>query len=85
MFNRISDTIDNIHTEFLSACIHICSDFNIRHKTGEEARYCRYINIAYEQSQIIEEPIHVPAVTGHQVNFLALFLISINLAYLSFS
>lgn len=81
MFNWISETIDGILTENPLASFHIPGDLNIHHKemstrTDEAGSHCKDFSIAYDLTQIIEEPTSVPDTTGHQVNILKLFLTS---------
>lgn len=55
-------------------------DFNIHYKEGlvhlnnidEKGRYCQNFSTTYKESQIIEEPTHVPDATGYAA-FLDLF------------
>lgn len=65
IFNRISEKVVSISTEFPSASFHICSDFNIHHKEGlvylnkidEEGRYCEDFTIAHELKSLKNSPV----------------------------
>lgn len=89
MFDRITNMIDNIFTEYTSARFHISGDFNILHKewlvhsnkTDEESRYCRDFFITYGLTQIIEELTHA---LEHQENLIDLFLTSLRNSSLKF-
>ena len=84
VLERIGDKIDGILSEFPSANIHICGDFNVHNeewlvhsnKTDAEGRFCHDFATAYDLTQIVDSPTRVPDAEGHFANLLDLFLTS---------
>ena len=82
VFEKIGSQIDKILVSYPSANIHICGDFNIHHekwlvysnKTDPEGRYCYDFSVAYELTQIIDSPTHVPDIIDQYHNLLDLYL-----------
>lgn len=73
IFDQISESIENILTEFPLGSFHICGLF-FTTKTDEEGRYCRDFFIAYELTQITEEPFQDPDAIVQQTNLFNIFL-----------
>ena len=82
VIDKIASQIDKILANHPSANIHICGDFNVHHeewlvhsnKTDTEGRHCHDFSVAYELSQIIDSPTHIPDVVGQYPNLLDLYL-----------
>ena len=82
VIDKIASQIDKILVSYPSANIHICGDFNVHHeewlvhsnKTDPVGRYCHNFSVAYELTQIIDSPTHVPDIIGQYHNLLDLYL-----------
>ena len=80
VIGKVASQIDKILVNNPSANIHVCGDFIVHHeewlvhsnKTDPECRYCHYFSVAYELSQIIYFPTHIPDVVGQYPNLLDL-------------
>ena len=84
VIDHIADQIDKIYSDYPSANIHVCGDFNVHHeewlvhsnKTDPEGRICYDFSIAYELTQIVDKPTRIPDNINHSPNLLDLFLTS---------
>ena len=84
IFDSIAGKIDSIMSVHPTASIHICGDYNIHHKdwlihsnkTTAEGRHCHDFALAYDLTQIVDKPTHIPDQPGQISNFLNLFLTS---------
>ena len=84
LFDSIAEKIDSIMSVYPSASIHVCGDFNVHHqewlvhsnKTTAEGRHCHEFALAYDLTQIVDKPTHIPDQPGHFSNLLDLFLTS---------
>ena len=84
IFDSIAEKIDSILSVHPSASIHLCGDFNVHHqewlvhsnKTDREGRYCHDFALAYDLTQIVDEPTHIPDQVGYFPSLLDLFLTS---------
>lgn len=84
LFDRISEQIDNILSDYPSATIHICVDFHIHHNewlvhsniTYEEGKYWHDFTITYELTQIMHMLTRFPNIAGQYAKFLEHFLTS---------
>ena len=82
IFKSISEQIDHILSAHPSANIHICGDFNVHNvewlahsnKTDDEGRFCHDFSIAYDLTQIVNEPTRVPDSDSQYASLLDLFL-----------
>ena len=84
IFDSIAGKIDSIMSVHPTASIHICGDYNIHHKewlihsnkTTAEGRHCHDFALAYDLTQIVDKPTHIPDQPGQFSNLLDLFLTS---------
>lgn len=82
MFDKMAEKIDVILSDYLSASIHVCGNFNVYHeewlvrsnKTDEEGRYWYDFSITYKLTQIMDESTFAPDLVNCHVNLLDLFL-----------
>ena len=84
IFDNISGKIDEILSDYPSANIHICGDFNVHHKdwlthsrvTDPEGIECFNFSVAHDLTQIVSTPTRLPDVDTHFASLLDLFLTS---------